>query len=227
MSKNYSRLYIKDFNWKKRLWQFWAVYCLLMPIFWFFYRYEIRGRHNIPKNKKFICAANHISYFDPFLVSIALRKPLAFMAKQELFENPALAKLLSNLAAFAVNREKLEVSTIKTVKDIMKTNWLLGIFPQGGIKRNHIIENLNKGVAVISKTSKTDILPIAITGCEEYNWIPFRAKIIVEIGEIVSHNQETEGIINEWGKKVARMANYEFIPTYYQTEESEQKIKVS
>lgn len=219
MSENYSRRYAKDFDWKKRLFQLWAIYCVCMPIFWFFYKYEIRGRENIPKDKKFICSANHISYFDPFLTALAIRRPTAYMAKMELFNTPLKAFLMTYLAAFAVNREKLEVSTIKTVKEVMKTNWILGIFPEGGIKKNKTIEKINKGFAVIAKTSKTDILPIAITGCEEYNWIPFKAKIIVEIGELVSHDQEIDEIIDEWGAKVAKMTNYKYITTAQEAEE--------
>lgn len=220
MSEIYSRRYAKDFDWKKRLFQLWAVYCICMPIFWFFYKYEIKGRENIPKNKKFICAANHISYFDAFLTSLALRKPLAYMAKIELFNTPLKAFFMTNLATFAVNREKLEVSTIKTVKEILKTNWLLGIFPEGGIKRTRTIDKINKGFAAIAKASKTDVLPIAITGCEELNWIPFKGKIVVRIGELVSHEQEIDEIIDEWGEKVAKMAGYNHITTAQEAKEA-------
>ena len=128
---------------------------------------------------------------------------------------------MDGLACFAVNREKLEVSTIKTALNIFKTKiWLLGIFPQGGIRRNRKIEKINKGFAVIAKQMKTDILPIAITGCEEYNWIPFKGKIKVCIGELVSYNQEYNEIIDEWGTKIANMIDYEYIKDTTDTEEA-------
>lgn len=215
MSRNYARRYAKEFNFFRMLYQFiWCAF-IATPIFWLFYKFEIRGQENIPteKNKKFICAANHISHFDPFLVSIALRKPIAYMAKKELFENNAFFTLnMDLLGAFAVNREKLEVSTIKTVKELVKTNWLLGIFPQGGIRRNKTIEHINQGFAVIAKAAKWDILPISIIGCEQYNWIPFKSKVIVQIGTIISHKDTEENIIDQWGKQVAQMSNYNYIP---------------
>ena len=99
-----------------------------------------------------------------------------------------MAFLIDGLGAFAVNREKLEVSTIKTTINVFKTNkWKLGIFPQGGIRKNKKIEKINKGVAVIAKQMKTDILPISITGCEKYNWIPFKGEIVVSIKKPISH----------------------------------------
>ena len=120
--------------------------------------------------------------------------------------------MIDKLGCFAVNREKPEVSTIKTAINVLRTeDWLLGIFPQGGIRRNRKIEKINKGFAILAKQMKTDILPIGLTGCEEYNWIPFKGKLKIAVGEIVSYNQYTNKIIDEWGEKVARLINYEFV----------------
>ncbi len=214
MSRNYARRYANEYNIFRMIYQvLWCIF-IAIPVFWLFYKFEIRGRENIPKGKKFICAANHVSHLDPFLVSIAVRKPIAYMAKKELFENFGFFTLnIDWLGAFAVNRQKLEVSTIKTVKELYKTNWLLGIFPQGGIRRNHTIEKINKGFAVIAKAAKWDILPISITGCEKYNWIPFKAKVIVQIGKPISYELSQDEIIDTWGKQVASMSHYQYIET--------------
>lgn len=214
MKRNYARRYANEFNIYRLIYQtLWCIF-IAIPLFWLFYKFEIKGRENIPKGKKFICAANHVSHLDPFLVSIAVMKPIAYMAKKELFENnPIFTWNIDWLGAFAVNREKLEVSTIKTVKELYKTNWLLGIFPQGGIRRNRTIEKINKGFAVIAKAAKWDILPISITGCEEYSWIPFKAKVIVQIGKPISYEASQDEIIEKWGKQVASMSHYHYIET--------------
>ena len=214
MSRNYARRYAYEYNTFRMIFQ--ALWCIFIaiPLFWFFYRFEIRGRENIPKDGKFICAANHISHFDPFLVSIAVRKPIAYMAKKELFENFGFFTLnMDWLGAFAVNRQKLEVSTIKTVKELTKTNWLLGIFPQGGIRRNHTIERINKGFAVIAKAAKWNILPVSIIGCEQYNWIPFKSKVVVQIGKPISYELSQDEIIEQWGKQVASMCHDKDVET--------------
>ncbi len=214
-TRNYAKRTSDEFNFLRWCFQKFWMYIIAMPFFAIFYRYEIKGRENIPKDRKFICAANHISHFDPLLVSLAVKKPIAYMAKKELFENSKFfCTLIDWLGAFAVNREKLEVSTIKTVKEVFKSSWMLGIFPEGGIYRTRIktIENLGVGFAVISKAAKCDILPISIVGCEEYNWIPFKSKIVVKIGTPISHELSQDEIINTWGKQVAELCNYTFIP---------------
>jgi len=223
--KNYTKRDVSDFTEGKIKFQKfgrWLVPRTILPIF---YKIEYIGRENIPTDRNYIVAPNHISYFDPFLAGEAVKKPIAFMGKKELFENSILAFLLDGLGCFAVNREKLEVSTIKTALNIFKTkNWMLGIFPQGGIRRNRKVENINKGFAVIAKQMKTDILPIGITGCEEYNWIPFKGKIKVIIGEPVSYNQEFEEIINEWGQKVANLIDYTHIKDESAFEEKNEEV---
>ncbi len=226
--KNYTKRDVSDFTegkYKFQLFGRWLVPNLLLPLF---YKIEYLGRENIPEDRNFIVAPNHISYLDPFVVGEAVKKPIAFMGKKELFENPILAFLLDRLACFAVNREKLEVSTIKTALNVFRTNkWMLGIFPQGGIRRNHKIEKINKGFAVIAKQMKTDILPIGITGCEEYNWMPFKGKIKVSIGQPISYNQEYDQIIDEWGNKVAHLIDYNYIKDEIeQNQEIEEVSKV-
>jgi len=213
MSRNYARRYASEFNLFRYLYQWLFCLTLALPIFLIFYKFEVRGRENLPKHGKFICAANHISEFDPFMVSVAVRKPVAYMAKKELFENCGFFVRLNMdwLGAFAVNREKLEASTIKTVKELPKTNWLLGIFPQGGIRKTRTIEKINKGFAVMAKAAKWDIVPVSIVGCEKYNWIPFKSKVIVTIGKPISYLLPEEELIDNWATQVATMSNYRYI----------------
>lgn len=210
--KNYTKRDVEHFSENKYKFQRFGRWFLIKFFLPIFYKIEYSGLENVPTDKNYIVAANHISYFDPFLAAEAVNQPVAYMGKKELFENKILAFILDNLACFAVNREKLEVSTIKTALNIFKTNrWKLGIFPQGGIRRNKKIEKINKGFAVIAKQMKTDILPIGLMGVEEYNWIPFKGKIKVIVGEPISYNLEYDEIINEWGEKVAKLVGYEHV----------------
>lgn len=210
--KNYTKRDVSDFTENKYKFQLFGRWLVPKTLMSLFYKVEYLGRENIQTDRNFILAGNHISYFDPFLAGEAVNQPLAYMGKKELFDNKILAFLLDGLACFAVNREKLEVSTIKTALNILKTDrWRLGIFPQGGIRRNRKIEKINKGFAVIAKQMKTDIVPMGIIGCEEYNWIPFKGKVKVIIGEPISYNQELDAIIDEWGTKVAQLTGYEYV----------------
>ena len=52
------------------------------------------GREHIPEGGV-VLAANHRSFLDPFAVGVCLRRPVYFVAKQELFTNPLLGWLLN------------------------------------------------------------------------------------------------------------------------------------
>ena len=209
---NYTKRNIEDFNNAKYVFQVLGRFVSTKILFRLYYKIDFYGRENIPKDRNFIIAPNHISYLDPILAAEAVNQPVAYMGKIELFNNKYFAKLLDFAACFAVNRERPEVSTIKTALTVLKTDkWRLGIFPQGGIKRNKKIEFINKGFAQLAKQTQTDILPIAITGCESEEKKLFKGRIKVFIGEPISYNQDIEDIIEEWGDKVSKLVNYEYI----------------
>lgn len=208
--KNYARKYAKDFNILTKLYQCYATFCLFWPIATLFYNIKFYGKKTIQKGKPYVYAPNHISYCDPFFVAVAGSFELAYMAKKELYESNYLAKNISRLGAFAVNREKLEVSTIKTAKEAFKAGWGLCIFPQGGIRKNKKIETVNKGFVVLSKMAEVDILPIAIEGLEKYNWNPFKkVNVNVRVGVSISYKLDDEEIIENWRRQIAELTGYE------------------
>lgn len=214
--KNYTRKYAKDFNILTKLYQIYALFVLFIPFVNLFYSVNLKRNGNKVKSPC-IVAPNHISYFDPFLATLVSGIGLAYMAKKELFEGSGywgryIARNVSRLGAFSVNREKLEVSTIKSAKEVFKANFSLCIFPQGGIRKNKKIENINKGFVVLAKMVKVDILPVALTGVEQYNWnILKRGKINIQVGTPISYLGEEDDIIQNWRKQISDMSGYELV----------------
>ena len=95
------------------------------------YQFKVEGLENFDKKKKYIVASNHITGLDPFMIPAMLHITIAFMAKKQLFETFWSSVLMDWCGAFAVDRDKVDVSTIKTALSIKKTDWNLGLFPQG------------------------------------------------------------------------------------------------
>ena len=160
----------------------------------------------MPKKGFFIVASNHVSAIDPFLIIHATQRHIAYMAKVELFKNKIARFFLNVLGAFAVDRAKLSVSTIKTVLSLKQTNWVLGIFPQGTRDKEGSLENINKGFASFAKTLKCDILPVAITGIAKENRKAFRGKMKIRIGKPIPYNNNIEEMMALWSKAVADLS---------------------
>lgn len=211
-ASDFSKRTSKDYNFARRFFQklicnwTYGMYIRIM------YRLEVLGRKNLPKNTNYIVAGNHISSKDPFIVAQALRTPIAFMAKEELFEKFFSRTLMDWCGAFAVNRDKFSVSTMKTALNIKNTNWKLGLFPQGTRVINGKIENVSKGFAAIAKATKSDILPIAIIGADRTVKIPFTGKIIVKIGEIIPYSNNTDEMTEKWCNAISELTGFEYLP---------------
>lgn len=224
---NFTRRYAREYHLLRALFQ---AFCVYIMSYWFLklvYNIKREGRENIPKNTRVIYTANHVSMFDPLLLSFAVCRPIVYMAKKELFETPKLSWWIKRLGAFSVNRQKPDISTFKTIKDIFKTNWSLGIFPQGGIKDNKKIEDIQKGFAIIAKQAKADIIPVSIIGFEGYTKKPFSQNVRVKINKPISHELPAEEILYLWSKQICEDTGFEnCISREVQSEDVEKEVLV-
>jgi len=207
--KNASSREQKFFNGWRRLFQFIITHWFYMLRLKLVYRVEIYGKENIPKDNRYIVAPNHLSTLDPPMIAGVFPRPVAYMAKKELFENPFLCWWLNWLGAFAVDRGNLSVSTIRTVLTINKTEWVFGIFPQGTRQEPGVISGITKGFASLAKTTKCGILPVGIVGSHESKFLPFSGKIIIRIGEIIPYSDNVDEMVEKWTKSIHELTGFE------------------
>ena len=212
MTRKFSKRSCKEFNFWRAMFQRFVCSGVVGSYVRIMYKLEVIGRHNIEKNKHYIVAGNHISSKDPFIMVQALSTPIAYMAKQELFEKFFSRILMDWCGAFAVNREKLEVSTIKTALALKDTKWKLGLFPQGTRILNGKIEKISKGFASLAKATKADILPVAIIGADKPVKIPFTGKIIVKIGKLIPYSDNIDEMVELWAKSISELTGFEYLP---------------
>ncbi len=209
--RNYNRRYPEEYGFFRSFFYMFFLYTVVLPVGRLLYDVKIIGRENLEKNKKYLYAANHVSYLDPPFVALAARQKIAFMAKQELFNDKSklLRFLVINLGGFAVNRETPEIATFKTVFDLLKTDWSLGIFPQGKIAKEPVLTTVHKGFVTIAKKAKFDIVPMGICGFDGYAKRPFQKHMIVKVGKPISYELDEAEIIKQWVNQVCELAELE------------------
>lgn len=212
--RNYAKRDASEFNFWRGLFFTIVTKCFYMVRFKLVYRLEVHGKENIPKGNQYLVAANHLSTLDPPLVGAVMPRPVSFMAKQELFEIKFLRWWLDWLGAFAVNRERLSASTIKTAKTISKTNWLFGVFPQGTRCAPGTICSITKGFASLAKATRCGILPVGIVGTHEVKRLPFTGKIVVRIGKLIPYNSDIEVMMSEWIKSIQELTGFEYVEEF-------------
>ena len=210
--KNYNRRTEKDYGFWRILFYRSFVTFVVWTVTKFMYNIKINGRENVPKSSRVIFAGNHVSYLDPPIVSLAVQKCVAYMAKKELFEpetNKVLRFLVHILGAFAVNREKPELATFKTIKSVFNTSWSLGIFPQGRIIHEPEISNIHKGFIMFAKKFEADIVPVGIKGFDGYAKKLFEKHITVTVGKPISYKLSEDEIVREWARQICEYTGFE------------------
>ena len=211
MTRNYNKRTEKDYGLIRTIFYALFVSLVVVPVSKLMYNLKIEGRENVPKASNVIYAGNHVSYLDPPMVTYAVRKKIAYMAKKELFEssNKLLRALCISLGGFAVNREKPELATFKTVKAVFNTDWSLGIFPQGHIVNEPVIENINKGFILFAKKYQANIVPVAVCGFDGYAHKLFEKHMTVKIGKPISYELSDDEILKEWACQICEMTGFE------------------
>lgn len=210
--RNYTHREAKEYNVFRTFFQILICGWLYMIRYIFVYRLEVHGKENIPKDNDYIVCANHLSTLDPPLLCGLWSRRICFMAKKELFDIFGLRLWLDWLGAFAVNREKLGPSTIKTARMIRgNTKWVLGLFPQGTRGEPGTITGVTKGFATLAKATKCGIVPVGILGTNEVKRMPFSGKIIVNIGEVIPYSENVDEMVSKWIESIQVLTGYKYI----------------
>ena len=164
----------------------WIVY----PFIRIFMRVECFGAENIPKNKGYILAANHISMADVFAIAVPVKGQICYMGKEELFKLKISKWFFTALGGFAVRRGKGDTEAIDKACELVNGGKILGIFPEGTRSKTGEPGKAKAGVALIAMQTKADVLPISI----KYSTGRFKlfCKATVRIGELISYTEPDE-----------------------------------
>lgn len=148
------------------------------------YKIEYIGVENIPQSGGFIMAANHITALDPVIISVACKRPMHFMAKDDLFQNKLIGWAMAQLNAFPVDRSKFDYDAVNYAIEIVERGGILGIFPEGTRSPDFTPQKGKGGVCYIAKMCKCDVLPVSIYTCDEAKT---GTKLTVRYGKPIKH----------------------------------------
>lgn len=167
------------------LWKF-AYYLLWLPVKILF-RFKVKGRESLSLKGPAIIVSNHKSYIDPIILGLAIKDPISFMAKDELFRYPFFSFIIRKLYAFPVKRGVLDREAIRQGLEKLRKGYHLGIFPEGTRFHHKGLGPFKKGVLLFLKKGNFPVLPVAIKGTERllrwWVFIPLFNKIEVRIGK--------------------------------------------
>ena len=143
-----------------------------------FNRLIIRGRENEIPEGAVIVFGNHYSNLDVFLLTIAFRRRIRFMAKHTLFDIPVVGYFVKAYGAFPINREKTDLTSMKTALRLLKDGEVLGIFPEGTRVRGEKISDPKGGIAMFAWKTKSPVIPVHLKYRRRFHFLN-RIEVIV------------------------------------------------
>lgn len=149
----------------------------------------------------FLLASNHISHFDPFIISSVVRRKIDWMAMAEFFPRPIIGFFLRAVDAFPTERDRADRKTIRTAIERLKVGRVVGVFPEGGIRdgARSLLRGapLRAGASTLAHIAAVPIVPCVILGSDRLyakrNWVPFRrTPVWIGFSKAISNFPELE-----------------------------------
>lgn len=160
LSEKYYRSPIQETTWRRIF--IWMLRHMLGAL----EKLEVITSENMPKEGAAILAANHLSFYDGFVLQYAIQRQLFFMSKAEAFQNPIYMFVMYQMGAFPVQRGKFDRMALLQARRVIKAGQVLGMFPEGTRSYGKGLKSGKTGVAHLALRLNCPIVPVAIDGAQ-------------------------------------------------------------
>ena len=155
-------------------------------------RLRVIGAEHIPPNQAALLVANHVSHFDPVVLSVVLYRlgrQVRPVVVQELFDKPVIGDLAKELGWIPVRYGRSTDLLAQALHALARGDLVL-IYPEGTIPRPGTTVPARRGAAVIALNARVPVIPIASVGLERHvRYRPWRRRdATVRIGRPVQHS---------------------------------------
>ena len=162
-------------------------------------RFEVHGKDQIPKNSAVIFGVNHSNTLMDALVLLASNNARkVFIARGDIFKNPAVAKILNFMRILPIFRIRNGVAAVRQnddslnkAVDVIHDHVDLYLFPEGTHRTKHSLMRMGKGlfhIAVDANKQFGDKSPVYIipTAIEYGDYFRYRSTAMINFGKPIN-----------------------------------------
>ena len=137
----------------------------LTPFFRLWVRTHAIGTENLDDTQGGLLLLNHQSFLDPLAAGVHLKRPISYLAREELFKVPVVGWILRKTYTVSVSQTAFRGSSIRGAVDHMHQGFLVGIFPEGE-RTSGPVKKFNRGFLALVRRVDLPIYPVGIVGAD-------------------------------------------------------------
>lgn len=148
-------------------------------------RYTVREREHVPTTGAVLIVSNHLSWFDPLLLGVIVRRRVWFFMKAEIFRWPLAGWLCRMTGQIPVRRGASDREALEQALTYLRNGRALVIFPEGTVARQEQMIAARGGAAMLALRANVVIQPVALVGTRRIlrTWRSWFPKVTVRFGE--------------------------------------------
>nr|WP_221308482.1 lysophospholipid acyltransferase family protein [Nocardiopsis mwathae] len=134
---------------------------------------RVTGAEHIPTEGPVILASNHLSVLDPLVIGVAVRRPVTFIAKRELFAEGNIAQRAFTRALRAIGQLSVDRRPGQSSQEAMDNSLrvlqegaVFGIFPEGSRSPDGRLYKGQTGLAWLALRADVPVVPVALVGTD-------------------------------------------------------------
>lgn len=129
-------------------------------------RLQVQQQEALP-DPPYVVAANHLSHLDPPLIGVVLRRPVLFLALDDLFHHRVLGFLLRTFGAVPLPRGRVALGALRAASRHLSGGGVVVLFPEGRRVRCWGEEPPRRGAAWLAARHSVPLVPVAISGTDQ------------------------------------------------------------
>lgn len=131
------------------------------------FRIRFKGVEHVPRTGPVVITPNHVSFMDPILVTIPVRRVLHYMALERFFRIRGLGALMRWARAFPIQEGEPDNLAVRRALRVLRQGEPLVVFPEGARSSDGRLQPFRPGAFRLALATGAPVVPVTIAGAFE------------------------------------------------------------